>query len=243
MRNTEHNFSGASDCTAASHAETNTLTCTLASPERPLYGTPSDDFSALVAVLTEAAHRARGGDRDAATAHIAQAVELLVRKPIFGPRTPPISVGQRQVTATLLPAWQARRLIAHVNTNFARRICVAELAALLGLSTTHFARAFKHTFGVSPHAYLVRRRIENAQELMLTTNEPLSSIALSCGMCDQAHLTRCFKRIVGQTPYAWRRTRKSRHGELLSVEMEHRHGKEASLDREKQLASELVATS
>jgi len=55
---------------------------------------------------------------------------------------------------------------------------------------------------------VLRRRIELAQGLMLTTRDPLSSIALRCGMCDQAHFTRSFHRIVGETPWSWRRARR-----------------------------------
>jgi transcriptional regulator GlxA family with amidase domain len=55
---------------------------------------------------------------------------------------------------------------------------------------------------------VLRRRIEVAQGLMLTTSEPLSSIAVTCGMYDQAHFTRAFHRVVGETPYTWRRTRR-----------------------------------
>jgi AraC family transcriptional regulator len=85
---------------------------------------------------------------------------------------------------------------------------VHELAWLVGLSTNHFCRAFKCTAGASPRDYVLRRRIEVAQRLMLTTSESLSSIALRCGMCDQPHFTRAFRRIVGETPYTWRRTRR-----------------------------------
>jgi transcriptional regulator GlxA family with amidase domain len=105
-------------------------------------------------------------------------------------------------------AWQTRRINAHVEANLSRRISVQELAGLLGLSASHFCRAFKCTCGTSPRDYVLRRRIEVAQGLMLTTAEPLSSIAVSCGMCDQAHFTRTFRRIVGETPYTWRRTRR-----------------------------------
>jgi AraC family transcriptional regulator len=82
----------------------------------------------------------------------------------------------------------------------------------LSLSASHFCRAFKCTFGVSPLDYVLRRRIEVAQGLMLTTSEPLSAIAVTCGMCDQPHFTRSFHRIVGETPYAWRRTRRGSLG-------------------------------
>jgi AraC-like DNA-binding protein len=95
-----------------------------------------------------------------------------------------------------------------VEANLFRRIPIRDLAQLLDLSASHFCRAFKCTFGVSPRDYVLRRRIEVAQGLMLTTSEPLSSIALRCGMCDQAHFTRSFHRVVGETPYVWRRTRR-----------------------------------
>jgi transcriptional regulator GlxA family with amidase domain len=101
-----------------------------------------------------------------------------------------------------------RRVIAHVEANLSRKIPVQELARLLGLSASHFCRAFKCTFGASPRHYVMRRRIEVAQGMMLTTSEPLSSIAVRCGMCDQSHFTRSFHRIVGETPYTWRRTRR-----------------------------------
>jgi AraC-like DNA-binding protein len=87
-------------------------------------------------------------------------------------------------------------------------IRVWELAGLAELSLSHFCRAFKSTFGASPHAYVQRRRIEFAQGLMLTTRESLSSIALSCGMCDQAQFTRSFRRVTGETPRSWRRARR-----------------------------------
>jgi AraC-like DNA-binding protein len=58
------------------------------------------------------------------------------------------------------------------------------------------------------HGYVMRKRVEMAQELMLSTSEPLSSIALICGLSDQSHLTRWFRRVLGQTPAFWRRMRR-----------------------------------
>jgi AraC family transcriptional regulator len=182
----------------------------LNSPEPPMREHTSLDLSVVAAQLIEAACRACDGDREAARAHIAHAVALLHGKPSFGPNvTRALTLVQRQVTRGSLTAWQTRRLIAHVDANFARRIPVVELATLLGLSMSHFSREFKLAFGVPPHTYVLRRRIEVAQGLMLTTCEPLSSIALTCGMCDHSHLTNSFHRIVGETPDSWRRTRRS----------------------------------
>jgi AraC-like DNA-binding protein len=170
--------------------------------------TSPNDLSVVAAQLVEAACKARDGDREAARAHIARAVALLRGNPSSGSSvTHVLPGGERHNARGGLAAWQARRLMAHIEANVDRRIHVRELAELLGLSASHFCRAFKCTFGASPHTYVLRRRIEVAQGLMLTTAEPLSSIALRCGMCDQPHFTRSFYRIVGETPYSWRRSR------------------------------------
>src|SRR5690606_2306493 len=66
-------------------------------------------------------------------------------------------------------------------------------------------RAFKESFGTTAHMHIIRLRLELAQRLMLTTDEPLSQIALACGLADQAHLSKLFRREMGETPSAWRR--------------------------------------
>ncbi len=83
----------------------------------------------------------------------------------------------------------------------------SELATLVRLSPAHFSRAFRNSFGCSPLEYVTRRRMERAQGLMLSTDTPLSQIALDCGLADQAHFSRLFRRVVGETPRAWRRAR------------------------------------
>jgi AraC-like DNA-binding protein len=105
-----------------------------------------------------------------------------------------------------LAPWQAKRVRLHIDMNLQQRLSVAELAGVVNLSTSHFCRAFKRSFGVSVHRFVMRSRIEAAQRLMLTTADSLSGIALTCGMSDQSHLTRWFHRFVGQTPAVWRRT-------------------------------------
>lgn len=109
-----------------------------------------------------------------------------------------------------LAAWQARRAARHIELHLDRPITVAELATLVHLSRTHFSVAFRGSFGMPPHSYVLQRRVARAKQLMLETDLPLSQIACACGLCDQAHLSRLFRRSVGQSPLLWRRT----HGDL-----------------------------
>jgi AraC-like DNA-binding protein len=106
-----------------------------------------------------------------------------------------------------LAPWQARNLITYVDTHLDLAIDSVALAGLVKLSTSHFCRAFRDTFNDTPHTYVMRRRIEQAQGLMLQTNVSLAQIATECGLVDQAHLSKSFRRFVGESPGAWRRAR------------------------------------
>jgi AraC-like DNA-binding protein len=83
-------------------------------------------------------------------------------------------------------------------------------------SRTHYRRDYKRTFGMPARIWTRHRRIELAQGLMLTTGASLSEIALSCGMSDQSHFTRSFRRIVGEAPSSWRQTRHGAMEELVT---------------------------
>jgi AraC family transcriptional regulator len=104
-----------------------------------------------------------------------------------------------------LAPWQKRKLDRYLRENFKRGIGLGELAREAKLSVSHFCRAFKKSFGDTPHAHVLRLRLELARKLMLTTDDPLSRIALSCGLADQAHLSKLFRRTFHDTPNAWRR--------------------------------------
>jgi AraC family transcriptional regulator len=104
-----------------------------------------------------------------------------------------------------LAPWQIRSLRQHIEVNIAQRLTNSGLASFMRLSSSHFSRAFKRSFGVSVHRYVMQRRVEQAQMLLLNTSDALSHIAINCGMSDQSHLTRWFRRIVGVPPGLWRR--------------------------------------
>jgi AraC family transcriptional regulator len=106
-----------------------------------------------------------------------------------------------------LAPWQVRRVLTYIDANLERSIKNKDLAAIARLSVFHFNVAFRNSVGNSPHEYIIRRRMERAQGLMLSTEMSLSEIAAECGLADQAHLTRLFHRVVGASPAAWRRAR------------------------------------
>jgi transcriptional regulator GlxA family with amidase domain len=91
--------------------------------------------------------------------------------------------------------------------NLDKDISIAQLASECGVSSSHFARAFKQATGRPPHRWLLERRVETAQALLLNSQASLDEIARACGFSDQSHLARAFKRIVGTSPRAWRRRR------------------------------------
>lgn len=101
--------------------------------------------------------------------------------------------------------WQMRRVQAEIEANLHEALPVRQLAACTRLSCSHFSRTFKLTFGCSPHAYIMQRRIERAKALIRDNTGPLAQVALACGLADQAHLSRIFRRHVGCTPSRWRR--------------------------------------
>lgn len=98
-----------------------------------------------------------------------------------------------------------KRVREYVKERLAEKIGVCELAALVGLSASHFARAFKQSVGQSPHRYLLLQRIAAAAELIKKTDRQLTEIALDAGFSDQCHFTRMFVREMGETPLAFRK--------------------------------------
>ena len=106
-----------------------------------------------------------------------------------------------------LAPWQARRARDILMANIDGDVSVAALAAECGLSVAHFARAFRRTFGKPPHRWLLQQRIEQVKGCLLNSRRPLSEIAVHCGFADQPALNRAFRRVVGESPGQWRRSR------------------------------------
>jgi len=110
-----------------------------------------------------------------------------------------------------LAAWQVKRAREYIEDNLASKMALRDMADSVALSPSHFCRAFKQSLGSSPMAYVAARRVERAKHMMTSTAERLTEIALACGFADQSHLTRSFSRIVGISPWRWRRELTASH--------------------------------
>jgi AraC family transcriptional regulator len=104
-----------------------------------------------------------------------------------------------------LAPWQKRRAAEMIREKLDGNIRLSQLARECGLSVSHFTRAFRRSFGVSPYRWLLERRIDYAKALLVTSDLPIANIALQSGFSDQAAFTRAFGRIVGNSPGRWKR--------------------------------------
>jgi AraC family transcriptional regulator len=168
----------------------------VSSPDR---STSCSRDETLVQLLT-AATATFDSDRDRAKACVQQAAELL--------RVSLEREGYlRNETSSRggLAPWQVKRLDAYIESYIGLSLRVADLAGIVQLSIGHFSRAFSASFGRPPFAYVTARRIRHAQVILLSTRESIAQVALDCGMYDQAHFTRVFRKVVGISPSLWRR--------------------------------------
>ncbi len=103
-----------------------------------------------------------------------------------------------------LPTWRLKRTIEFLDAHLREPIGLADLSAVAGLSRMRFASQFRAAVGDPPYTYIIKRRIEEAQKLLLDPSWTIAAVASEMGFADQAHFTRMFKKIVGVTPHRWR---------------------------------------
>lgn len=147
---------------------------------------------------------------DCLRSDLASAIDLIERATtLLRPSDGGLKKASEVVVTGGLAPWQVKRVNLHIEQNISRQITIEELSQLANLSSSYFSAAFKVSYGTSPHNYIISRRVEHAKQLMLEGNSPLCEIALDCGLADQAHLSRIFRRVTNSTPSAWRRYRVS----------------------------------
>ena len=170
--------------------------------KKQLVGGDEPNLLPSLATLLDAARQKLDGDHEAAKVLLTRATSLLrvaIDRRAMG--------GDAQRAGGGLAGWQARRLVVFIDARLDQPIRLNELSEVSKLSTAYFCRAFKRTFGETPHSYIVRRRLDKAETLMLTSDLPLSHIAIRCGFTDQAHLCKLFRQQYAHSPAAWRRQR------------------------------------
>ena len=103
-----------------------------------------------------------------------------------------------------LPEAALRRVLEHIDTNHHGRARLSELSAVARMSAFHFARLFKRSTGLSPHRFVVGRRIDHAKELLVSDHASIAAISRTVGFRTASHFTRVFRRTTGVTPGAYR---------------------------------------
>ncbi|GAA1549997.1 AraC family transcriptional regulator [Actinomadura kijaniata] len=90
------------------------------------------------------------------------------------------------------------------DARYAEPLTVADLARAAGLSRGHFSERFRLAFGVTPHAYLLTRRLERAAALLRTTDWTVADVCCRVGLTSVGSFTGSFARMYGRTPTAYR---------------------------------------
>ena len=106
-----------------------------------------------------------------------------------------------------LPEGRLRRVTAYIESNLHRELRLADLSAVTYMSPYHFARLFKQATGVSPHRFVVQRRIDAAMALLTDSSSSITSIARTVGFTTASHFATTFRRMIGVTPTAYRTRR------------------------------------
>ena len=192
---------------------------TMASPVHPIDGVtshaPSDSINGrrqniptAIPSLIDAALAAFDADRDTSRRYLLCASALLRLK---RGTCADAEIGGPAQSCGGLSVWQLNRLIDYIETHLAEKITAIDLADLIKMSTGRLFRAFKISVGITPFRYIARRRVELACTMLRTTREPLSQVAIACGMCDQAYLCRTFRHLTGMSPSQWRRDHQDLH--------------------------------
>ena len=169
-----------------------------------------EDIPAAIPSLIDAAVAAFDADRDTSRRYLLRASALLRLK--RGARS---ERARRSEYRGGLMAWQLNRVVDYIEAHLADKITALDLANLINTSVGQLFRAFKISVGVTPFHYIARRRVELACVLMRTTRQPLCQVAVACGLCDQAHLCKKFRRVIGMSPSVWRRTMPARDTRIL----------------------------
>lgn len=156
------------------------------------------------------------GRRPASSASIAELMQRALcatKAPGWGPASGDLAKGEPDhrgdrrrppARGARLAPWAVKKIERFIDDNLESSLRLETMASVARLSCSHFARACKNTFGLTPSKLVLRRRIERAVRLMREQTH-LSEVAAACGFADQAHFSRLFRQTIGTPPGQWRR--------------------------------------
>lgn len=99
---------------------------------------------------------------------------------------------------------QFRSVIDHIQANLDQKIDIKELARISCLSDSQFRKRFRMRFRLSPQDFILRTRLQAASKLLISTDRPIVTVALSCGFGDQSYFTKQFSKFFEQSPRRYR---------------------------------------
>jgi len=110
-----------------------------------------------------------------------------------------------------IPPSKRKKIEEFIVENIDQNITIDDLAKVVGFSQSYFIRLFRNDVGVPPHAYVLARRLEKAEEMLRSSPDiPIKVVAIECGFSDQSHLTRLFKNKFSITPMKFRKVKTSK---------------------------------
>ncbi len=121
-------------------------------------------------------------------------------------RFTPKHTGPTRTLGTPLPPWRLKRVVEYINANLLDDLCLRDLSGAAGLSRMHFAAQFRAATGVTPHTYVLQRRIDESKSLLLESEQAIRDVAKAVGFKDAAHFISVFRRVMGVTPGRWRQS-------------------------------------
>ena len=103
-----------------------------------------------------------------------------------------------------LPGARLKRVLDYINAHLGSQLRIAEMASLANTSPHHFCELFRRSVGMSPHKYVVSRRIAHAKQLLRDGRLDVGDAAFASGFANQSHFTKVFRRRTGMTPREFR---------------------------------------
>lgn len=159
--------------------------------------TPQKQCLQTIAGLVMNAYQALNTDPAGAACYLAQACEAVQN---IQTHSQGESISEKGFTSV-----QMQRIRQYIEVHLDQPMRVEDLVGLCDMSEGHFFRCFRNTFKLSPMCFVMQRRINYAQKLMLTTFQSLAEVAINAGFYDHSHFVRVFRRHEGCAPGEWRR--------------------------------------